>query len=151
MKKYKISTYILALLLALSVWRLVSVSTDRDFINKSIDAGFRNSMVSLFEELYWTNDTVEDEAFIEELTVSRKVNAQVCKLLFPISSYKANKELENIMYEFTLMAEPDGDQRFLTDEELIYDIGYYMLQSFGSEELSGDIWERMEKDLQSTN
>ena len=147
MKKHKISTYILGLISLILIWQLVSVCADIRFMRENIDLRFAQNLSSLFQELYWTKDSGYKEV-MDDMAISRKVNSQMCRALFPISSYRDNEELANIMYELTLTADSDVNQQLLKDEELIDDIGYYLLH-LDSEELARDIWERMQADLKS--
>ena len=95
---FLVSFWILLLVALVLIWQLVTVSGQRDFLQKGMDERFVSHFSQLCDSLF-AQDPVD--------TAAARASAQVCTSLFPLSSYGADGNLQNILLSLKQMVPPD--------------------------------------------
>ena len=95
---FLISFWILLLAALVLIWQLATVSSQRDSLQKSVDERFVSHFSQLCDSLF-AQDPVD--------TGTARASAQVCTSLFPLSSYGADENLQNILLSLKQMVPPD--------------------------------------------
>ena len=95
---FLVSFWILLLAALVLVWQLVTIRSQRDFLQKGVDERFVSHFSMLCDSLF-SQDPVD--------AGTARASAQVCTNLFPLSSYGADENLQNILLSLKQMVPPD--------------------------------------------
>lgn len=95
---FLVSFWILLLAILVLIWQLATACDQRDFLQKGIDERFVSHFSQLCDSLF-AQDPVD--------TAIAQSSAQVCTSLFPLSSYQADENLQNILLSLQQMVPPN--------------------------------------------
>lgn len=134
---FLVSFWILLLAVLVLIWQLATACDQRDFLQKGIDERFVSHFSQLYNSLF-AQDPVD--------TAMAQSSAQVCTSLFPLSSYQADENLQNILLSLQQMVPPNPIYLPTLNADLAEAIGSLQLHMSDTAQ-TAEIWAELSASL----